>query len=210
MQAATGISVGKQQLEQIVAGAARDAAGFYPSRPAPTCAAGLPLAISADGKGLAMRPEARRAGTARRARKRTRAFGRRLGTGEKAAKRIAETGAVFDVQPRTSPRRRSRGRAPDEPARGPEAVNRWYTVEITASRTETISTLFDEAGRRDPGGQRTWIALADGDRHQIDVIRAEAAARGTVTVRVQDGRAGLCRAEAGSGDFYHSRYLSSI
>jgi hypothetical protein len=184
LQAATGVSVGKQQLEQIVVEAARDAPGFYPARQEPAGSLpGMALAISADGKGVAMRPEARRAETARKARNRTRAFqgGKRLGTGEKTGhKRIAETGVVFDVQPPPGPPRTPEQvmtRSPGEPARGPRAVSRWYTVEITASRGETISTLFDEAGRRDPGRQRTWIALVDGDRHQIDVIRAQAAER---------------------------------
>ena len=191
LQDLTGVSIGKQQLEQIVAEAARDAPGFYPSRPAVACPAGLPLAISADGKGVAMRPGARRAETARKARKRTRAFdsGNRLGTGEKAGeKRIAETGAVFDVRPPDEPRTPEQilGRAPGQPAPdGPEAVNRWYTADITASRAETIAAVFDQAERRDPGHARPWIALVDGDRHQIQVIRAQAAERGiTVTILV--------------------------
>jgi hypothetical protein len=189
LQAAAGVSVGKQQLEQIVAEAARDAPGFYPSRPAVACPAGMPLAISADGKGVAMRPEGRRAETARKAGHRAKAFGRRLGTGEKAGhKRIAETGAVFDVLPPDEPRTPEQimGRSPGQPAPpGPQAVNRWYIAEITASRAETIAAVFDQAERRDPGHARTWIALADGDRHQIDVITAEAAARGiTITILV--------------------------
>jgi hypothetical protein len=189
LQDLTGVSIGKQQLEQILAEAARDAPGFYPSRPAAACPAGLPLAISADGKGVAMRPGARRAETARKARKRTKAFGKRLGTGEKTGhKRIVETGAVFDVVPPQVPRTPEQilGRAPGQaPPPGPEAVNRWYTAEITASRAETIAAVFDQAERRDPGHARPWIALVDGDRHQIEVICAEAAARGiSVTILV--------------------------
>jgi hypothetical protein len=187
--ASGGITIGKQQLEQIVAEAARDAPGFYPSRPAPACAAGLPLALSADGKGVAMRPEARRRRGTKTPGQRVRTFGKRLGTGEKAGhKRMAETGCVFDVQPADGPPRTPEQimtRPPGEPARGPEAAGRWYTVEITASRAETISTLFGQAERRDPGHTRPWIALVDGDRHQIDVIRAQAAARGiTITILV--------------------------
>jgi len=187
----TGVSIGKQQLEQIVSEAAADAAGFYPSRPAAQAPPGVPLAISADGKGVAMRPGARRAGTARKARKRTPAFagGSRLGTGEKTGqKRIAETGSVFDVQPPDEPRTPEQilGRAGGRrAAHGPEAVNRWYTADITASRAQTITAVFDQAERRDPGHARPWIALVDGDRHQIDVIRDQAAARGiTVTILV--------------------------
>ena len=178
---AAGITIGKQQLEQIAAEAARDAPGFYPSRPAPACAAGLPLALSADGKGVAMRPEARRRRGTKGPGQRVRTFGKRLGTGEKAGhKRMAETGCVFDVQPADGPPRTPEQimtRPPGQAARGPQATGRWYTVEITASRAETISALFDQAERRDPGHTRTWIALVDGDRHQIDVIRAQAATR---------------------------------
>jgi hypothetical protein len=182
LQDVTGVSIGKQQLEQILAEAAGDAPGFYPSRPAAACPAGLPLAISADGKGVAMRPEGRRPEAARKARRRApQGFGKRLGTGQKAGhKRIAETGAVFDVQPPDEPRTPEQilGRAPGQPGpQGPEAVNQWYTVQITASRAETISAVFDQAERRDPGHARPWIALVDGDRHQIQVIRAQAAER---------------------------------
>ncbi len=192
LRAAAGVSVGKQQLEQIAAEAARDAPGFYPSRPVAPCPAGVPLAISPDGKGVAMRPEARRAETARKAAGRPgQAFGNRLGTGQKTGhKRIAEVGCVFDVlPPPEGPRTPEQvmGRAPGQPAPpGPRAVNRWYAVQVTASRAETIALLFDEAERRDPAHARPWIALVDGDRHQIDVIRAEAAARGVKVTIVAD------------------------
>jgi hypothetical protein len=43
--------------------------------------------------------------------------------------------------------------------------------------------VFAGADRRDPGHERPWIALADGNKDQIARIRAEAAARGiTVTI----------------------------
>ena len=75
-----------------------------------------------------------------------------------------------------------------EPGSGktaPRAVNRWYTCDITAGRDVTIGKIFDEADRRDPAHQRTWIALVDGDIYQIGLIQAQAAARGvTVTISV--------------------------
>ena len=37
--------------------------------------------------------------------------------------------------------------------------------------------MFDEATRRDPDGKRTWIALVDGNTHQIEAIRGQARAR---------------------------------
>ncbi|HEY2270523.1 MAG TPA: ISKra4 family transposase [Streptosporangiaceae bacterium] len=190
--AATGVSVGRRQLEQITMAAAADAEGFCRDldRAAVPQAGqeqekgeqGLPLVMSADGKGVAMRPEGRRPETARKAGKRPgQAFGKRLGTGQKSgSKRIAETGVVFDVLPPDEPRTPEQimGRAPGQAAPdGPRAVNRWYIADIAASCAETIAALFGHAERRDPGHARPWIALVDGNRHQIGVITAEAAAR---------------------------------
>ena len=192
--AATGVSIGKRQLEQIAAAAAADAQRFCQDRaPVPLPGTGQdgdlpPLAISADGKGVAMRPEARRRRT-RAPDQKVRTFEKRAGTGEKkGCKRMAETGCVFDVLPPDGPPRTPEEimtREPGEPARGPRAVNRWYTCDITASRAETIATLLDQAGRRDPGHARPWIALVDGDNHQIGVLRAEAARRDvTITIMI--------------------------
>jgi len=67
----------------------------------------------------------------------------------------------------------------------PEAVNRRYAVDIAADRSATIGWLFDEAERRDPARARDWVALVDGDNHQIRLVEAEAAARGArVTILI--------------------------
>ena len=68
-------------------------------------------------------------------------------------------------------------------------MNRWYACDITAGRDVTIGKIFDEAGRRDPGHARTWIALAGGDIYQLGLIQAAAAARGITLVILVD----LCR-----------------
>ncbi|MGH9058091.1 MAG: hypothetical protein ACRDZY_01030, partial [Acidimicrobiales bacterium] len=46
--------------------------------------------------------------------------------------------------------------------------------------------VFDEADWRDPDHKRRWVALVDGNNHQIDRIEAEAAARGTNVAVVVD------------------------
>ena len=229
--AATEVSIGKRQLEQIITDAAADAERFYQEQeqdqeqereqerdrereqervagpvagepgPAPEPAgepgleqdrdraAGLaaggqgrglpPLGISGDGKGVAMLPEARRS-RAKAPEQKVRTFAKRAGTGEKkGCKRMAETGAVFDVvpEPRTPEQIM---RPPDGPAatKPPRAQNRWYTCDITASRDVTVGKIFDQADRRDPGHARTWIALVDGDNYQLGLFQAAAAARG--------------------------------
>jgi hypothetical protein len=199
--AATGVSIGKRQLEQITAAAAADAERFYQDQGRPGDQAALPaaghdeedlppLALSADGKGVAMRPEARRRRT-KAPGQRAQTFAKRRGTGEKGHKRMAETGAVFDVWP---PDPAGPPRTPEQVMRPepgsskstPRAVNRWYTTDITAGRDVTIGKIFDEADRRDPGHRRTWIALADGDIYQIGLIQAQAARRGVTLVILVD------------------------
>ena len=205
--AVTGVSIGKRQLEQIIAAAAADAERFYQDQDRPggqgplagtgdqaaVPAAGEqeqglpPLVISADGKGVAMLPGARRRRT-KAPDERVRTFDKRAGTGEKkGCKRMAETGCVFDVtpaRPRTPEQvmRPGPGSAPDSP----RAENRWYACDITAGRDVTIGKIFDQADRRDPGHARTWIALVDGDIYQLGLIQAAAAARGITLIILVD------------------------
>ena len=200
MTAAAGISIGKRQLEQITVAAAAGAERFCQDRPQDlgvVPGAGqdqeqnLPLVLSADGKGVAMRPEARRRRRGARApQPRMRTFAHRTGTGEKKGhKRMAGTGCVFDAAPppagsppRTPEQIMARAPGQSAPA-APRAVNRWYACDITAGREVTIGKIFDEAGRRDPAHARTWVALADGDVHQLSLFQAQATARDvTVTI----------------------------
>jgi hypothetical protein len=186
VRAATGISIGKRQLEQITAEAAADAAGFEAALPREP-EAGL-LALSPDAKGVAMLPGALRRRGARAPGQRARNFEKRRGTGEKGHKRMAQAGCVFDVavpgQPRTPEQILAR-QPGQEPPQAPRAAGQWYTADIAGGAAGTIAALFDQAGRRDPARARTWIALTDGDNHQISQIQDQAAARGVpVTILI--------------------------
>jgi hypothetical protein len=209
VRAATGVKISKRQAEQIAAAAAADAEEFTRSRDKLVQAQAqaqeqeqvqvqvqvqeqvqvqvqvqeppVPLVISADGKGVAVRPQARRS-SARREDQRTRLFAHRTGTGEKTGtKRMAETAVVFDVQVPGGPRRTPEQIMHPDPgdrAPAPAAVNRWYTCGITAAASTVITAAFEHAEHRDPGHARPWIGLVDGDNHQIACFRDEAAERG--------------------------------
>jgi hypothetical protein len=205
--AATGVSIGKRQLEQITIAAAADAERFYRDRdqaavpaageqepagePGPEQEQGLPpLALSGDGKGVAMLPEARRRRT-KAPEQRIKTFEKRPGTGEKkGCKRMAETGAVFDVAvpdgPARTPEQVMRPEGGPGGKKPPRAQNRWYACDITAGRDVTIGKIFAEADRRDPDRLRTWIALVDGDNYQLGLFQAAAAARG-ITLAIVTG-----------------------
>jgi hypothetical protein len=158
---------------------------------------GLPLGMSSDGKGVDMLPRSRRT-RAKAPEAKVRNFQGRAGTGEKGTKRMAQVTCVFDVipQPRT-PEQVMAGRHGGSACRdaaaairrqgkpAPHAVSRRYRVDIAAGRAEAIRWMFDEAEHRDPGHDRDWIVLVDGDKHQIALIEAEAARRGvTVTILI--------------------------
>jgi hypothetical protein len=46
--------------------------------------------------------------------------------------------------------------------------------------------VFDEATRRDPDQHRTWVALVDGNNHQLARVGTEAQARGVDVAIVVD------------------------
>ena len=177
VRAATGVTVGKRQLEQITVAAAADAERFCQDRGGDQAAvprAGqeegglLPLVISADGKGVAMRPGARRPETARKAGNRPgQAFGKRLGTGQKSGcKRIAETGVVFDVLPPEEPRTpeqvmgRAPGQAPPEgPAPSAGGISR-RSPPVAPRPSPCCSTRLSAVTPAMPGpGSRWWTGL---------------------------------------------------
>lgn len=178
----TGTVVPKRQLGKLIVDAAQDFEGFYDQpRVTDTDTGEMLLVISCDGKGIVMRPEALRASTAKAAAAAKNKLATRLSRGEKAnRKRIAEIAAVYDAV--AAPRCAADiVRLPAEPQRqsepGPRARGKWLTASVEKDADQVIAQAFDHAERRDPGHRRTWIALVDGNNHQIERIRAEAEAR---------------------------------
>ena len=183
IERATGVRLGKRQAEALAGRAAADVDDFYAQRRPQPGAGREVLVLSADGKGIVMRPEALRPATAKAAASTTTKLSTRLSKGEKRnRKRLAEVGAVYDADPvvRTPADILARGTRtdPEQPAQAPVAKNKWLTASITHDAATVIGRLFDEADRRDPTHTRTWIALVDGNNHQIDRIQAEATQRG--------------------------------
>jgi hypothetical protein len=183
-----GKVMGKRQAEESVARSAADIPAFYAARVPEPCTPQSLLVLSADCKGIVMRPGALRAATAKAAAK----LGKmrtRLSAGEKPnRKRMAALVTVYDAEP--APRRPHDviappgGRAGARPLRpGPKAMAKWLAGSVRNEPADMIAAMFDEAEARDPGHQRTWVVLVDGADHQLDLIRAEAARRG-VTIHI--------------------------
>jgi hypothetical protein len=192
--ARTGCKLGTRQCQQLTRAAAADFGDFYAGRrPPPGAAGGQVLVMELDAKGIAMRPGQLRPRSERLAARAVAKQDGRLSRGEvRTRKRMAETGAVFDLAP--VPRDAAAILAPGPRPPGPKAARKWLTASVAADTCDVVAAVFAEASRRDPDRQQTWIALADGNKDQIRQARAQAAARG-IEIPV------LC-------DFYHvTEYL---
>jgi hypothetical protein len=181
-----GQRVGKRQVESLAGAAARDVEDFYATNPQTLAGPDDVLVISADGKGIVMRPEALRPATALKAQAASHKLQCRLSKGEKRnRKRLAEVGAVYDIKPvaRSPADVMARDGTDGPPSPTPAATAKWLTASVVDDAAEVLAAVFDQAERRDPDHTRTWVALVDGNNHQIDRIQTEATTRGvTVTI----------------------------
>ncbi|MHB1919962.1 MAG: ISKra4 family transposase [Acidimicrobiales bacterium] len=92
-------------------------------------------------------------------------------------KRMAEVGAVYDLCPVPRSAADVLASKHDDGVSAPpapKATGKWVTASVADDAAEVVTRVFDEAERRDPRHKRTWVALVDGNNHQIDRINAEA------------------------------------
>lgn len=186
IERATGTYVPKRQLEALTTRAAQDIDDFYITRKGVKATKGDVIVLSADGKGIVMRPGALREPTQRAAAKTNNKLQTRLSRGEKRnRKRMAEVGAVYTVTPAV----RSPGdiiSTGENRAAGPQCRDKWLTASVEQATAEVITSVFDEAERRDQKHRCQWVGLVDGNAHQIERIEAEATGRKIDVVIIMD------------------------
>jgi len=177
----TGQPLGKRQLRELAVAAARDITDFYEQRPHTAPEREDVLVLSCDAKGVVMRPDALREQTRKQAQSSESKLKTRLSKGEKRnRKRMAEVACVYEVTPAPrTPADILQGKQTDRQAAtpAPKAKNKWLTASVSDDARAVITDMFNEADRRDPDHQRAWVALVDGNNHQIDRIRKEARTR---------------------------------
>jgi len=173
----TGGHVPKRQVEELVMRAAQDFDAFYQMRqalPGEGQGTGSVLAISVDGKGVTMRTQDLREQTRKAAETRAHKMGARLSKGEKKnAKRMATVAAVYTIAPFV--------RMPEElvsdssslcsepPRPRPEQKRVWASIEKPPE--EIIKEMLQEARYRDSANEKTWVALVDGNKSQIRILK---------------------------------------
>jgi len=191
IERACGQRLGKRQVEELTRRAAADIDAFYAAVQREPAADNDVLVLSVDGKGIVMRPDSLRPATKKAAAEATTKLQTRLSKGEQPnRKRLATVGAVYDLTP--VPRQPTdvlASKAGDDPPPAPKANAKWVTASVADDAAHVVGAIFDEAERRDPHHQRRWVALVDGNAHQIDRIQAQAAQRQVNVAIVVD----LCR-----------------
>ena len=197
---ATGVTIGKRQLEELARRCAAHVEAFYMFRVISPVPDNWPLVLTFDGKGIVMLPGALRPATAKAAAAAEGKLATRLSPGEKnGRKRMAELACVYDAAPvpRTpediistpAQKRKKKAQASKSKTKGkgkprePQARGKWLTASVTDDIPAVIAAAFDEAERRDPQHKRERAVLIDGNNTQIEAVNAEADRRGiTVTI----------------------------
>ena len=194
------VTVGKRQAEETAEAYAADFEGFYASRLPEPCPGSWAVLITCDGSAFTVLPSALRAATAKAAAARAKAK-QEEGWPEdpadlrKSKKRTAELAAVADIPPapRTAqdiltalfPARPAKDREEPKPEPGPKAQGKTLFASVRRPAAEVIADAFAEAHRRDPERKRPWIAVIDGNNHQIETVGKLAARYGVqVTILI--------------------------
>jgi hypothetical protein len=193
----TGELVPKRQVEELARRVAHDFDAFYVQREAEAPAASGSLVVTTlDGKGVVMRREDLREATRKAAQRRVHKLSKRLSKGEKRnAKRMATVASVYTIAPavRTAEdivRGLTGVGAADEPATPkvprPRPEHKRVWASLAKSPEQVIEDAFKEAVRRDPRGEKKWVALVDGNETQLRLLHQVAERVGIVVTIVLD------------------------
>ena len=178
IKARTGEGIGLRQVEALVHHAAEDFDAFYQEQERPPVADGAVVVCSTDAKGIVMRPKALRPATAAAASRAAPPLETRLSPGEKAnRKRMAQVGAVYTVAPCPRTPKDILGPHGAERSPAPQAQQKWLTASVVENTRTVITSIFQEAERRDPGHSHRRLWLVDGNNDQIAGIQEEARER---------------------------------
>jgi hypothetical protein len=185
--------VPKRQSEALAIRASRDFEEFYAGREPPAndaLSSNALQVMSADCKGVTMRPEALRDATRKEGEIAKASAVRGDPTGRRKVrrndKRMAVVTAVWeqerfvrtpaDVLDRLGRDPKGRARKP-RATKAPRPQNKRLAASVKDSLAVGIAKMFDEAQRRNRGQDRETVVLVDGDEHQLAHIEAEASRR---------------------------------
>lgn len=183
----TGGEIGKRQCEEVSVKVAQDFEAFYAQRAQSHSESTTDLMVlTTDGKGIVMHSKDLREATAKAAEKSVQSSQTRLSPGQKRRrKRMATVASVYSV-PRFERRPEDIIGDQRDPPERPAISNKRVWADVRQDAKIVIGKAFEEATRRDPEHQREWVVLVDGEKHQLDYIKAEAKRVGVEVTIVLD------------------------
>lgn len=193
----TGVDLALRQAEELARRAAQDVTAFYQGREVEPEATDTLLVLSFDAAGIVMRHESLRAGARRAAENAepTPSFPPKLKTGEKPnRKRMAQVAAVYGIAPFVRTPADILGelnctglRDTSKPtAKRPRPTNKSVRASVKRASSAVIDEAFQEALRRDPDRERTWVVLVDGHTDQLRAVRRAVAKYGVQVTIIVD------------------------
>jgi len=144
---ATGVRIGKRQLEELARRAAAHVDAFYLFRVIDPAPDGWPLVLTFDGKGIVMLPEALRPATAKAAAAAKRKLATRLSPGEKNGRKGWPSWPASTTPPRSRARRR-RSSAPPRRKKEEEGAGRQAEGQAEAAGAAGAGQVADRLGHR--------------------------------------------------------------
>lgn len=149
------------------------------------------LILTTDGKGVVMRPDGLRETTRKAAEKKQHKLKKRLSRGEKKdRKRMAQVASVYTIVPQVRNAEEIAGSPvlaeEKEKKKSPRPENKRVWASIEREPDQVIEEIFTEAQKRDPGHQKQWVGLVDGNKKQIDLLEKQAAVYGVTLTIILD------------------------
>jgi hypothetical protein len=165
----TGGKVPKRQAQMLTREVSQDFEAYYEAK-AVESSEGL-LVMSADGKGIVVRPDDLRPATRKAAERSQHKLKTRLSRGEKRnRKRMSTVAAVYDIEPNRRSAQAILGLDDEAALKRPRPANKRVWASLRQEPQEVIEQVFREALRRDPERKRTWLMLVDGHEAQLRTV----------------------------------------
>jgi hypothetical protein len=191
----TAAKISKRQAENITWSAATDFDSFYrtPRNRIPDIdKTGDILVLSVDGKGVIMIEKDLKEATRTKAQAKPRKLKCRLSRGEKTGrKRMATVAAAYTIQPFIRTPEEIAGElrkeyVSEQKKHRPRPENKRVWAGLVKEPTAIIRDLFREAKMRDPENKKHWVALVDGNKNQLKLLKRNATRNGVELTIILD------------------------
>lgn len=175
MQEVVSGHVPKRQAEQTLKQASVDFDTFYGQARVPVESHGEIVVLSFDGKGIVMRPQDLKIPQSKRVAKGSPKSRRPFAKVTRDRKRMATVSAVYSIERfARTPAMVAKSLYPSNKNEiRPKPIGKELWASLEKSVQEMVENAFTQAHQRDPQKQKEWVALVDGNKNQIQLLKRQ-------------------------------------